>query len=82
MKYITKSLFDLLSIKYLTEILNVEFWKEILLMLIVIFFNCVLIPLVKKLCTKLNLGKENGEKLDEKLDKIEDKFNDLTKKNK
>lgn len=82
MKYITKSLFDLLSIKYLTEILNVEFWKEILLMLIVIFFNCVLIPLVKKLYTKLNLGKENEEKLDEKLDKIEDKFNDLTKKNK
>lgn len=82
MKYITKSLFDLLSIKYLTEILNVEFWKEILLMLIVIFFNCVLIPLVKKLYTKLNLGKENEEKLDEKLDEIEDKFNDLTKKNK
>lgn len=82
MKYITKSLFDLLSIKYLTEILNVEFWKEILLLLIVIFFNCVLIPLVKKLYTKLNLGKENEEKLDEKLDEIEDKFNDLTKKNK
>lgn len=82
MKYITKSLFDLLSIKYLTEILNVEFWKEILLVLIVIFFNCVLIPLVKKLYTKLNLGKENEEKLDEKLDEIEDKFNDLTKKNK
>lgn len=82
MKYITKSLFDLLSIKYLTEILNVEFWKEILLMLIVIFINCVLIPLVKKLYTKLNLGKENEEKLDEKLDEIEDKFNDLTKKNK
>lgn len=82
MKYITKSLFDLLSIKYLTEILSVEFWKEILLMLIVIFFNCVLIPLVKKLYTKLNLGKENEEKLDEKLDEIEDKFNDLTKKNK
>lgn len=82
MKYITKSLFDLLFIKYLTEILNVEFWKEILLMLIVIFINCVLIPLVKKLYTKLNLGKENEEKLDEKLDEIEDKFNDLTKKNK
>lgn len=82
MKYITKSLFDLLSIKYLTEILNVEFWKEILLMIIVIFINCVLIPLVKKLYTKLNLGKENEEKLDEKLDEIEDKFNDLTKKNK
>lgn len=82
MKYITKSLFDLLSIKYLTEILNAEFWKEILIMLIVIFFNCVLIPLVKKLYTKLNLGKENEEKLDEKLDEIEDKFNDLTKKNK
>ena len=82
MKYITKSLFDLLSIKYLTEILNIEFWKEILLMLIVIFFNCVLIPLVKKLYTKLNLGKENEEKLDEKLDEIEDNFNDLTKKNK
>lgn len=82
MKYITKSLFDLLSIKYLTEILNVEFWKEILLMLIVIFFNCILIPLVKKLYTKLNLGKENEEKLDEKIDEIEDKFNDLTKKNK
>ena len=82
MKYITKSLFDLLSIKYLTEILNVEFWKEILLMLIVVFINCVLIPLVKKLYTKLNLGKENEEKLDEKLDEIEDKFNDLTKKNK
>lgn len=82
MKYITKSLFDLLSIKYLAEILNAEFWKEILIMLIVIFFNCVLIPLVKKLYTKLNLGKENEEKLDEKLDEIEDKFNDLTKKNK
>lgn len=82
MKYITKSLFDFLSIKYLTEILNVEFWKEILLVLIVIFINCVLIPLVKKLYTKLNLGKENEEKLDEKLDEIEDKFNDLTKKNK
>lgn len=82
MKYITKSLFDLLFIKYLTEILNVEFWKEILIMLIVVFINCVLIPLVKKLYTKLNLGKENEEKLDEKLDKIEDKFNDLTKKNK
>lgn len=82
MKYIAKSLFDLLSIKYLTEILNVEFWKEILLMIIVIFFNCVLIPLFKKLFTKLNLGKENEEKLDEKLDEIEDKFNDLTKKNK
>lgn len=82
MKYIAKSLFDLLSIKYLTEILNAEFWKEILIMLIVIFFNCVLIPLVKKLYTKLNLGKENEEKLDEKLDEIEDKFNDLTKKNK
>lgn len=82
MKYITKSLFDLLSIKYLTEILNAEFWKEILIMLIVIFFNCVLIPLVKKLYTKLNLGKENEEKLDEKLDEIDDKFNDLTKKNK
>ena len=82
MKYITKSLFDLLSIKYLTEILNVEFWKEILIMLIVIFFNCVLIPLVKKLYTKLNLGKKNEEKLDKKLDEIEDKFNDLTKRNK
>lgn len=82
MKYITKSLFDLLFIKYLTEILNVEFWKEILLMLIVVFINCVLVPLVKKLYTKLNLGKENEEKLDEKLDEIEDKFNDLTKKNK
>lgn len=82
MKYITKSLFDLLSIKYLTEILNVEFWEEILLMIIVIFINCVLIPLVKKLYAKLKLGKENEEKLDEKLDEIEDKFNDLTKKNK
>lgn len=82
MKYITKSLFDLLSIKYLTEILNAEFWKEILIMLIVILFNCVLVPIVKKLYVKLNLGKENEEKLDEKLDEIEDKFNDLTKKNK
>lgn len=82
MKYITKSLFDLLSIKYLTEILNAEFWKEILIMLIVILFNCVLMPIVKKLYAKLNLGKENEEKLDEKLDEIEDKFNDLTKKNK
>ena len=82
MKYIPKSLFDLLSIKYLTEILNAEFWKEILIVLIVILFNCVIIPIVKKLYTKLNLGKENEEKLDEKLDEIEDKFNDLTKKNK
>lgn len=82
MKYITKSLFDLLSIKYLTEILNAEFWEEILVVLIVILFNCVLIPIVKKLYVKLNLGKENEEKLDEKLDEIEDKFNDLTKKNK
>lgn len=82
MKYVTKSLFDLLSIKYLTEILNAEFWKEILIMLIVILFNCVLIPIVKKLYAKLNLGKENEKKLNEELNKIEDKLsNSIENKN-
>lgn len=73
---------SLLDFTILSLIPTNEFWKEIILALIVIIMNCLIIPLIKKLYAKLKLGKENEEKLDEKLDEIEDKFNDLTKKNK
>lgn len=79
MNNIYKSLLDFTILSFIP---TNEFWEEIIIMLIVIFMNCLIIPLIKKLYAKLKLGKENEEKLDEKLDEIEDKFNDLTKKNK
>lgn len=74
-----KSLLDFIILSFIP---TNEFWEEIILAFIVIIMNCLIIPLIKKLYTKLKLGKENEEKLDKKLDEIEDKFNDLTKKNK
>lgn len=79
MKNLYKSLLDFFVLSFIPA--N-EFWEEIILTFIVIFMNCLIIPLIKKLYTKLKLGKENEEKLDGKLDEIEDKFNDLTKRNK
>lgn len=79
MKNLYKSLLDFFVLSFIP---TNEFWEEIILAFIVIFMNCLIIPLIKKLYTKLKLGKENEEKLDEKLDEIEDKFNDLTKRNK
>lgn len=79
MKNLYKSLLDFFVLSFIP---SNEFWEEIILAFIVIFMNCLIIPLIKKLYTKLKLGKENEEKLDEKLDEIEDKFNDLTKRNK
>lgn len=79
MKNLYKSMLDIIVLSFIP---TNEFWEEVILAFIVIFMNCLIIPLIKKLYTKLKLGKENEEKLDEKLDEIEDKFNDLTKKNK
>lgn len=79
MNNIYKSLLDFTILSFIP---TNEFWEEIIVLFIVIIMNCLIIPLIKKLYTKLKLGKENEEKLDKKLDEIEDKFNDLTKKNK
>ena len=79
MKNLYKSLLDFFVLSFIP---SNEFWEEIIIAFIVIFMNCLIIPLIKKLYTKLKLGKENEEKLDKKLDEIEDKFNDLTKRNK
>lgn len=79
MNNIYKSLLDFTILSFIP---TNEFWEEIILAFIVIIMNCLIIPLIKKLYTKLKLGKENEEKLDKKLDEIEDKFNDLTKRNK
>lgn len=79
MNNIYKSLLDFTILSFIP---TNEFWEEIIIAFIVIIMNCLIIPLVKKLYTKLKLGKENEEKLNEKLDEIEDKFNDLTKKGK
>lgn len=79
MKNLYKSLLDFFVLSFIP---TNEFWEEVILAFIIIIMNCLIIPLTKKLYTKLKLGKENEEKLDEKLDEIEDKFNDLTKKNK
>lgn len=79
MKNLYKSLLDFFVLSFIP---TNEFWEEIILAFIVIIMNCLIIPLIKKLYTKLKLGKENEEKLDKKLDEIEDKFNDLTKRNK
>lgn len=79
MKNLYKSLLDFFILSFIP---TNEFWEEIIVAFIVIIMNCLIIPLIKKLYTKLKLGKENEEKLDEKLDEIEDKFNDLTKRNK
>lgn len=79
MKNLYKSMLDIVVLSFIP---SNEFWEEVILAFIVIIMNCLIIPLIKKIYTKLKLGKENEEKLDKKLDEIEDKFNDLTKRNK